>query len=192
MKNISLGIYCLLLLLFITSCQNEPPNTSNTEVTDSTITPPTTTTSEENNAPHAKEIALIDQKVQAIEEQLPSLTANTITIKGSPYKAIQYTNANNQVLKSLITHSTDSTTTAWHFYWLVMDNDAKNIYTKAIKKQMNQEVFLGQMYSIGSMIEGNENFGLLLDQEGKKLSNKAYQAFEQPKEKALMFLLQNQ
>jgi len=172
--------FLFLLSLSITSCDNNNSTTNtNNNTVDSTQTEVTDNDLEENS--HTKEIKLIDDEISKINNQLSSYSKNKKELKDSSCEVFQYANEDNVVLK--ITSSCQKSASekeTWEFYLIVLSGkDTKIICSKYIKETFNEadnsltEKTSRSAYSIGSMIEGDEHYAMVLDETGTELKEEA-------------------
>lgn len=168
----------LLLLATLYACN--PGQTENTTTTaDSTQTEHTTVTattaSFKISSKYAAEIKRIDEEVAKINAQLASYKKDLKENNGC--KIEKYLDKNDLEFKII---STCQDGAIWNFYFVALaDKTNKIMYVQYEKSGMRRE-----SYSIGSVIEGTETFGLVLDEKGNKLEGGDYSQYSQLEEAA--------
>lgn len=172
-------IFAFLLLLVTLYACNPGQTENTTTVTNSTQTEPTTLTtapaSFKTSSKYAAEIKKIDEEVVQINAQLASYKKNLKENNGC--KIEKFLDKNDLEFKII---STCQDGAIWNFYFVALaDKTNKIMYVQYEKAGVRRE-----SYSIGSVIEGTETFGLVLDEKGNKLEGGDYSEYSQLEEAA--------
>ncbi|AFM05623.1 hypothetical protein Fleli_3294 [Bernardetia litoralis DSM 6794] len=119
------------------------------------------------------EIKLINEKIKEINNELSNYSVKNVEKKVGEisYKIKNYYNKNDNMIKSEFVSDTDS----WTLYNIPLSKtDTKLMYGKFVGQldENTGKPIVRECYSIGSLIKGDETFGLFLDEEGRQVLGK--------------------
>ncbi len=149
-----------------------------------------------DDSPYSKELKLIDKEVSKINSQLSSLKKNTKQDEKLPCEISEWKNKNDLVIKYTKSCGDNSlSSVVWELYFIELDaNSNKVLFGKYLKEEYNApktytkekaeaegitdgyydpsltKKTVRTVYSIGTLIKGDEHFGLILDENGKKIT----------------------
>lgn len=187
-----LYLLATVLLLLCSACGDEAATSANGEPAPLTTTGPNTmpegkpsSTSEvvevpTETDPYAPERAKINQAVALINTNLSEYTKKEydVEFKNDAYQLQQYFDKNGVMVKA----EAVSNNKQWAFYAKALNQtDNKIIYA-----EVNNAPTPKKYFSIGSMIQGQENFALIIDDNNKTLPAPALAIAEEEYEEAML------
>ena len=163
--------YAFLCLSLLGCVQKSNEHSDNSTIADSIESTSTYEDSTQNNKkytlPEANEINLIDSAVEKIENQLSKLNLEKRKSRnGSCELSILMDNNETIVKKTMECYDK-----IWTFYMHVYpDGDSKILYATCSGINGTRSIALEQ-YSIGTLIEDEMTYALILDEEGNKIQS---------------------
>lgn len=178
----------LLLTMIITSCGDQAATETSTSETGSTTdtTQVATTTTDipepketyKTNSPYAEEIKLVEVEVGKIEAGLSTYTKSEHSVGENACQQIKLSNGDGVGVKSIVTCiNGKASKEIWTYYYVALSKtDNKVVCTKYLKEEYNEADQSVKnttnyiSYTIGFLLEGEEHFGLVLDEKGNKVT----------------------
>lgn len=149
----------------------EAGTTANTEtgMSASETTPETPKTGTAVVEGYEKEMGMINEEIMTINQKMDEYKGEEggKDVEGVKWTTMKYLNKDGVVRK--ITASSEGA--SWEMYFIALDaSDNKLIYSKYVEAAMEGGLpTVREFYSIGSMVEGPENFPLILDESGQQV-----------------------
>lgn len=184
-----------LFFLILTACSSATEHNQNAKETTTKAEPTTNHTQtiteqvpddSENikyTLPERDEIKMLDAAVLKIEKQTASLTIQEKNAEGCQIK--QYLTPDNRNPKCTMTCGDKH----WVIYnYIYPDNTNKIMYIHFTEEKDGVKKVYEQ-YSIGLLKEGDQTFGLILDEKGHQLQGEAYTSLEMEFEQAFIMAL---
>lgn len=169
---ISKTIYIFLCLSLLGCTQKSNEHRDNNTIADSIESTSTykdsnlSNTNKKYTLPEANEIKMIDHAVEKIENQLSMLNLEKRKSRNGSCELSTMMDNNETIVKKMM-ECYDKT---WTFYMHVFpDGDSKILFATCSGINGTRSIALEQ-YSIGTLIEDEMTYALILDEEGNKLS----------------------